>query len=332
MEVKMLSHRSGFAAILGRPNVGKSSLLNRLIGERLAAVSPKAQTTRRRFRGILSERVDGVAYQMVFIDLPGIHVPPASKLLNRYCLEEATDAMEGIDVFLHIIDAGREFLINDPSSDESLVVSTLQRALEANPTAKVIALINKVDLAGGESSGIVAGIRANLEKLGIAYTAILPVAIRKGLGLEPLLPLLRSSLPEHPPFYDEDTLSDENMRVIAAELIQEQLFLHLGEEIPYECAVEVEKYLEPAGNRKKTEIHAAIHVDRASQKQIVVGQGGEKIKEIGQAARLRIEAILGGGLVLKLFVKENIGWTKDVKRMERLGYALPKSNSARNER
>ena len=328
----MLSQRSGFVAILGRPNVGKSSLLNRLIGQRLAAVSPKAQTTRRRFRGILSERVDGTAYQMVFIDLPGIHVPPATKLLNRYCLEEATDALEGVDVFLHIIDAGREFLINDPSSDESLVVTSLKNALEANPTARAIALINKVDLAGGENSGIVAGIRASLEALGISYTAILPMAIRKNIGLEPLLPLLRTSMPEHPPFYDEDALSDENMRVIAAELIQEQLFLHLGEEIPYECAVEIEKYLEPSGGRKKTEIHAAIHVDRASQKQIVIGQSGEKIKEIGQAARLRIEAILGGGLVLKLFVKENLGWTRDLKRMERLGYALPKSNSPRNER
>lgn len=318
--------KSGFVAIVGRPNVGKSTLLNYLVGEHLAAVSPKAQTTRRRFRGIRNEDEGATHYQMIFIDMPGIHVPPESKLLNQFCLEEAVDALQDADIYIYMIDASREFLAEHPASDESLVIASLKRARARNPEAVLAVLANKVDIAGGAEAKVVENIRGQL--LGLGADIFIPTAVEKNTGLPELLNFLRANLPAHPPYYPTDIVSDENMRVIAAEQIQEQIYRNLGEEIPYECAVEIEKYQEPKGHLKKTEIHASIHVERNSQKQIVVGRGGEKIKEIGRAARERLEKLIGGGVVLKLFVKENPGWTRDKARMKRLGYVLPKSNES----
>ena len=313
--------RSGFIGILGRPNVGKSTLLNRIIGEKIAAVSPKAQTTRKRFRGILSkEFAQGSGYQMVFVDTPGLHVPPMGKALNEFCVSEAVDALEGVNAFLYIIDVSRELTLDKPGSDEEFVLQVLKEVWEREQVPVFIA-INKVDKQSRPIDQD--ALKNSLD--GIPIEAVLPLVAKTGKGTSQLVDFLLGSMPVHPPYFPTDIISDEKMRKIVAEMIQEQLFFHLGEELPYECAVEILEYLEPdKQHRRKTEIHATVHVNRFSQRAIVIGLGGEKIKSIGKSARATLEQLLAAPVVLKLRVKENPGWVRDRERMSRLGYVLPK--------
>lgn len=309
--------RCGLVAILGRPNVGKSTLLNAILGERIAAVSPKAQTTRRRFRGI---RTDGDT-QMIFVDTPGLHRAPKGKVLNEYCVAEALDASSDADVYVYVIDGSREYRPFDKESDEYFLLRALEKRIRDRPVPLFVVL-NKLDewQKGGRfaSQTILEEAIASLKP-----AAILPVSAKKAIGVEELVTSIAKLLPAGPFLFPEDELTDQNLRTIVGELIQEQLFWQLGAELPYSCAVEIERYSEPGEGRKFTEIDAVIHVDRESQKPMVLGKGGAKIKEIGRRSRESIEKLLGAKVVLKTFVKVSQGWTKDARRMSQLGYVLP---------
>lgn len=310
--------RTGFVAIIGRPNVGKSTLLNTLVGEKIAAVSPKAQTTRRRFRGIRTDETS----QMVFVDTPGLHRAPEGKKLNEYCVSEALDSLRDVDAYVYLIDGSRPFQPAKEDGDERFLISSLRRVLAAAPKPLYV-LLNKADVWGkGKANfGQQGDLAAALKDLPVE--AIYPVSAKTGDGLAPFLEALRAKLPAGPALFPADELTDQNMRTIAAELIQEKLFYFLGDELPYSCAVEIEKFVEPSETQRFPEIAAAIHVERESQKPMVIGKGGAKIKEIGQSARESIEKLMGGKVVLRLFVKVTPKWTKNAEQLKQLGYILP---------
>ncbi len=309
----------GFVALVGRPNVGKSTLLNTFIGEKIAAVSPKAQTTRRRFRGIRTDETS----QIIFVDTPGLHRAPEGKKLNEYCVAEALDSLRDVDAIVYIVDGSRPLRAGEADeSDERFLIESLKKTLARQPRPLYV-LLNKQDLwhkgAGHFSSQ--AAFNEALE--GLPVKRIFPVSAKTGEGLEPFLTELKAILPVGPALYPVDELTDQNLRTIVGELIQESLFYLLGEELPYSCAIEIEQYLEPTEKRRHPEIHAAIHVERESQKPMVIGKGGAKIKEIGVAARESIERLLGGKVVLKLFVKVTPKWSKNSEQLKLLGYVVP---------
>ncbi len=312
------NHRTGVIAIVGRPNVGKSTLLNHLIGEKLAAVTPKAQTTRKRFRGIRSEPDT----QMIFLDTPGVHVPPKGKALNQFLVHEALSGIEDADLVIYLLDGTREFRGMDPKSDEGFLLNSLKAKLEKH-TIPLIVTLNKSDLFGKEGKFTdQKSLRDILELLPV--TAFLPLSAKTGRGVEELLDLIRKNLPEGPALFPEDELTDQSLRSIAGELIQEQLFFQLGEELPYSCAVEIVRYEDPKEGKRLPEIEARIHVERDSQKAMVIGKGGQKLKEIGIRARQSIERVVDGKVVLRLFVTVTPDWTRQRSRLEQLGYTLPR--------
>lgn len=313
--------RCGFVALVGRPNVGKSTLLNALLGERLAAVSPKAQTTRRRFRGIRTEP----GRQIIFIDTPGLHKAPEGKRLNEYCVAEALDSLADADALVYIIDGSRPLRADKLDGDERFLIESLKAALAKKPRPLFV-LVNKQDIwKRGHFAGP-SEVKSLLSELDVSE--VFPISAKSGAGLDLFLASLRKILPEGPALYPEDELTDQNLRTIAAELIQEKLFYFLGDELPYSCAVEIEKWQDPSEGRSFPEIHAAIHVERESQKPMVIGKSGAKIKEIGQAARASIERIVGGKVVLRLFVKVTPKWTKNIEQLKQLGYSVPERGGA----
>ena len=314
----MSDFRCGFVALIGRPNVGKSTLLNSLVGEKLAAVSPKAQTTRRRFRGI---RTDGDS-QIIFVDTPGLHRAPEGKKLNEFCVSEALDALDGVDACVYLIDGSRPFQPENPLSDEYFLIESLKAALQKKPRPLFV-LLNKMDVweKGGGNFGSQSEFANSIRQL--PHEGIFPISAKSGEGLEPFLEAVKKVMPTGPALFPEDDLTDQNLRTIVGELIQEKLFYLLGEELPYSCAVEIERYDEPGESKRMPEIHAAIHVERESQKPMVIGKGGAKIKEIGVSAREAIEQLIGQRIVLRLFVKVTPKWTKNTEELKRLGYILP---------
>jgi GTP-binding protein Era len=314
----MSDFRCGFVALIGRPNVGKSTLLNSLVGEKIAAVSPKAQTTRRRFRGI---RTDADS-QIIFVDTPGLHRAPEGKKLNEFCVSEALDSLDGVDAAVYIIDGSRPFQPDNVLSDEYFLIESLTAALKKKPRPLFV-LLNKMDVwkTGEGNFTSQSDFAESIKKL--PATGVFPVSAKSGEGLDAFLEAVKKVSPIGPALFPEDELTDQSMRSIVGELIQEKLFYLLGEELPYSCAVEIERYDEPGEQRKMPEIHAAIHVERDSQKPMVIGKGGAKIKEIGINARESIEKLLGQKIVLRLFVKVTPKWTKNAEELKRLGYILP---------
>jgi GTP-binding protein Era len=318
--------RCGFVALVGRPNVGKSTLLNTLVGEKIAAVSPKAQTTRRRFRGIRSDADS----QINFVDTPGLHRAPEGKKLNEYLVAEALDSLRDVDAVVYLVDGSRPFKAAQPEdgaaeTDERFLIGSLKKSLAGAPKPLFV-LLNKKDLwqRGGARFGGQAEFLAALE--GLPVKEIFPVAAKGGEGLGPFLEALKASLPEGPALYPEDELTDQSLRNVVGELIQEKLFYLLGDELPYSCAVEIEKFQEPGESRRHPEILASIHVEKESQKPMVIGKGGAKIKEIGQTARESIERLLGQKVVLKLFVKVTPKWSRNAEQLRQLGYILPQDS------
>lgn len=310
----------GIVALLGRPNVGKSTLLNTLLGEKMAPVSPKAQTTRRSLRGIFNED----NYQIIFTDTPGLHHAPEGQKLNEVCVSEALSALSDADVFVYIIDGSRGFDPTRPDSDEGFIIKVLKEALKKRPIPLFIVL-NKMDLWQKGEKDFVGQEKLKRELAELPVTALYPLTAKTGEGLEPLLAEIRKNIPVGPALFDKDSLTDQSIRSLAGEFIQEQLFYLLGEEVPYSCAVEITRFAEPHDGKRMTEIDAAIHVEREGQKAMVIGKGGQKIKEIGQGARQSIEKLVGTKVVLKLFVKVTPRWSKDVEQLKLLGYILPKS-------
>jgi GTP-binding protein Era len=293
----MAAFRCGTVAIAGRPNTGKSSLLNKLVGEKVAIVSPKAQTTRRSLAGILTTP----ACQYIFVDLPGYqtrHVNVLNRALNRQAIDVALEC----DVVAFVVEAGR-FTAAD------------RQVLERIPASQpVVAVVNKVDLLKDRLQLLPFLDRLQKER---AFEAMVPVSARSGRNLPELLKVLEALLPEGPAAYPEDQLTDKDERFFAAEILREKLFQLLGEELPYRCEVAIESFKEEGRLRR---IEATIWVEKDSQKAIVIGKGGETLKRISSAARRDMERLFDGKVYLGVWLKVKKDWTGDTRLLRQLGY------------
>lgn len=292
-------HRCGFVALIGRPNVGKSTLLNLLVGAKVAIVTPKPQTTRTRLSGIKTLP----QAQLIFVDTPGIHYHPGP-LLSQRMVEAALRTLQDADVALFLVDAQRGVT----PADEEII-----QRLRGLPTP-VIVVVNKIDLIA----------RAALLPLLERVTALLPgreivpVSAVTGENTAELLNTAIASLPVSPALYADDELTDQSERVLAQEMVREQLFLQTQQEVPYATAVVVEEFSEK-GEKPVLFIRAVIYVERSSQKVIVIGERGVRLKQIGQAARLQLEAFFGCRIFLELFVKVARRWTNSPGMLKELG-------------
>lgn len=308
--------RSGFISIVGRPNAGKSTLLNTILGSKVSIVTPKAQTTREQVLGILTEKQG----QIVFVDTPGIHRAKKGGL-NEAMMGQVSEALEAPHLIWYVV---------DPSSALEHEAAVLE-LLEGCPSP-VILLLNKIDAVRSKAfeerlNAFEEELRVAMGERKIHLATSLRISAKEEKGLDSLLEMSWGALPEGPLYFsDPDQLSDRPTRYFVAERIREQLLLRLGEEIPYSCAVEIGTFQEPTAEGKGnglTRIEATIHVERESQKGIVIGKGGAKIKEIGQAARQEIEAFIGTPVFLGLKVKVLREWTRQAEALNRLGYHLP---------
>ena len=292
---------SGFVAIVGRPNVGKSTLLNYLLQEKIAIVSDKPQTTRNQIRGILSQDT----YQIVFIDTPGIH--RARDEINRYMVQAAKSTFQEVDLILFLVEASSSLGKGD---------RMIGQALE-NEETPVLLVVNKMDTVTEEEG------KAAVEQYrrGFPEAEVYPISALRGEGVESLLDRIVGSLPEGGPFFPVDQLADQPVRFLCAEMIREKVFNFTGEEIPYAVAVEIFSFKESAQDPLGLiSIDANLHVERSSQKGISIGKKGQMLKNIGTAARRDMEALLGTRVFLKLWVKVTKGWRNDPKSLRWLGY------------
>lgn len=304
--------RSGFVSILGLPNAGKSTLINELVGEKVAIVTRKPQTTRNRIHGVLE--IDAVkgkhpAAQIVFIDTPGVHKP--ASLLDKRMLQEVHDALEARDVVLHVVDVTRRqsSKADDPASEDSLI-----RKLIATLECPVFLVLNKIDAV--DEKATLLPLIAKLSALH-NYAEVFPISARSGDGLEPLIAKLIEYMPEGQRHFRKGQFTDQPERFLAAEIIREKILNLTGEEVPYSSAVVIEKFEEakrsaPQPGKPKpkplTRISAAIFCERSGQKAILIGKGGAMLKQIGIAARKELESFLGTQVHLELFVKVADDW------------------------
>lgn len=299
-------HRSGFVAVLGRPNVGKSTLMNAYLGQKIAIVSEKPQTTRNRLLGILTRR----DAQVIFVDTPGIHAPLHK--LGRYMVETAVRAIPDADVVLFMVDASLP-----PTGEDALVAEAIR---ERGGGLPVIVAFNKGDLLPSLESSYVEAYLAMLQPT--QPTAWLPISAVRGDNRDKLLELVIAHLPLGPRYYPEDQITDQQTRFIAAELVREAALRRLRQEVPYALAVVVDEF------KRRSEdmiyIGATIFVERDSQKGIIIGQGGKTLKDIGKTARTEIEKLVDTRVFLELWVKVRPKWRKKEDELNRLGYALPK--------
>ena len=300
-----MAFHSGFVCILGRPNAGKSTLLNALVGERLAIVTPKPQTTRNRILGIVQipKQKRKIGGQIVLIDTPGVHKPDTS--LGRKMMSEVREALEGCDLLLLIVDVTRKF-----SHDDQAVLDMAKKS-----GTPVFLLLNKIDLLRGQKDKLLPVIE-EYRKLH-AFEEIIPLSARKPEGLDVLLESVIKILPEGPKYFPEDQVTDQPARFMVAEIIREQVLLETSEEVPYATTVLVEQFEEGA---KLTRIAAAIYCEREGQKRILIGKQAQMLKKIGTAARLQIEKMVGTRVFLDLFVKVNPDWRQSHSFIEELDW------------
>ncbi|HRQ41948.1 MAG TPA: GTPase Era [Chloroflexota bacterium] len=290
--------KSGFVAVVGRPNVGKSTLMNAFLGEKVAIVSPKPQTTRQRQLGILTTEV----YQIVFMDTPGIMLPQHK--LDEFMVDTAVETLNDADVILWLVDASEPVGAGDRA---------IAARLEASPTPSILAM-NKADLLPA------AEVLPRTE----AYRALLPAAewilfsAQNGRGRDELLDMIVNALPEGPRYYPEDQVTDSYVRDMAAEFIREQIMRQLRDEVPYGTAVQILEFKERDSG--DVYISANIFVDRDTHKRIIIGKKGQQLKEIGAAARAQLEELVGGKVFLELWVKVEPKWRQNEKWLKRLGY------------
>lgn len=288
---------TGFVAIVGRPNVGKSTLLNRLVGQKISIVSRKPQTTRHRVTGVLTEGEN----QFIFVDTPGFQTRH-SNALNRTMNRTVTQVLADVDVVAFVIEAGRF----GPAD---------RKVLELIPQeAKVVLVINKVDLQEDKGQ-----LLPFIERMAAEhdFADIVPISAQRGNNAPELLRTLGKHLPIGEPVFGEDDITDRSERFLASEFIREKLFRLLGEELPYGMAVEIEKY-EQEGNLRR--IYAAIIVDKPGHKAMVIGKGGEHLKRISTEARLEMEKLFDGKIYLEVWVKVKSGWADDERALKSLGY------------
>ncbi len=290
--------KSGYIAIAGPPNAGKSTLLNFILGEKISITSKKPQTTRNRILGILHKKT----FQFIFVDTPGVHC--TKKEFNTRLVDEAMSVIGDADIILFIIDIKKRDL-----SSEQLIIKQLK-----NNKRPVILGLNKIDLV--KKQDILPVISEMSEKFN--FDTIIPVSAKTGIGVSDLVIAMESILPKGPPFFPKESITDVSERFIVAEIIREKVFRLTGQEIPYSTAVTIDSF-----NRKNKDlvvIFANIYIERNSQKGIIIGNKGEKLKNIGQEARKDIEVMLSTKVYLKLFVRVQKNWSSDTKAMKRFGY------------
>ena len=295
----MAPFKSGFISILGRPNIGKSTLFNRLLGDKIAIVAEKPQTTRNRILGI--KNVEGG--QFIFLDTPGIH--PARSELNQRMVRAAIASGQDAEVLLFLIEAAAPLIEKDQQMIESL------RGSSGVP----FLVINKIDLVRRKN---LLPIMDQYQKLH-PFKEILPISAITGEGIDILLDEILKVLPESPPYYPEDMVTDQTERFWVSEIIREKVIHQSYQEIPYSTAVTIEEFKEHP-EKKLVVIKGTIHVERDSQKKILIGKGGQKLKKIGEAGRKEVEAFLGIRVFLELWVNVEKNWTRDPHALNRLGY------------
>ncbi|MFN7834304.1 MAG: GTPase Era [Burkholderiaceae bacterium] len=293
--------RCGLIAVIGRPNVGKSTLMNALIGEHLSITSSKPQTTRHRVTGVLTKQLNDIPTQFVFIDTPGLQKTFTSAL-NTTMNKSATSTLKDADIILFVLECGK--------------LSAMDRKIaEMVPAgANLIAVVNKLDQLKDKAESLpflqqVSQLRE--------FTAIVPISAGSGFNLDRLLDVLQPLLPEQPFIFDEDSLTDRPERFLAAERIREKLFRLVGDELPYTSTVVIDKFEQEGALRR---IFATILIDRDTHKSIIIGRGGEKLKLISTQARQDLEKLFGGPVYLETWVKVRSGWADDPGQLRSLGY------------
>lgn len=297
MQEETVNFRCGFAAIIGRPNVGKSTLMNRILGQKISITSRKPQTTRHRILGINSTETS----QAIYVDTPGMHTQ-GKKAMNRYLNQAASTALKDVDVVLFVV-SGLKWTEEDQA--------VLERLKQGD--VPVILVVNKIDRLQKDT---LLPHLAHLSGL-MDFHTIVPLSAQTGESVENLEAEVEKLLPVAAPYYPDDQITDRSMRFIAAEIVREKLTRSLGQELPYEMTVEIEAY-ETEGNL--VTIHALIWVARPGQKAIVIGKGGAGLKKVGQEARVDLEKLLEQKVLLKLWVKVKEGWAADERALRSLGY------------
>ncbi len=293
-----MAHKSGFVNIIGNPNVGKSTLMNALVGERLSIITSKAQTTRHRIMGV----VNGEDFQIVYSDTPGI-IKPAYKL-QAAMMKFVEAALEDADIILYITDT-----VETPNKNQEFLDKLQQLNIP------IILVINKVDLSNQEKViQLVEQWKSMMPK-----ADVLPISALLGFNIDNLVKLIVDKLPEGPEYFSKDTLTDKTLRFFAAEIIREKILTNYKKEIPYSVEVEIEEYKE---SETIDRIRAIIYVDRESQKSIIIGSQGRMLKKVGTEARMELEAFLGKKVYLEIFVKVDPNWRNDERKLKRFGYPL----------
>ncbi|MDI1301045.1 MAG: GTPase Era [bacterium] len=290
--------RCGYVAIVGRPNVGKSTLLNHILGQKLSITSRKPQTTRHRILGIVTRN----STQTIYVDTPGIH-GEERKAINRYMNRAATAALRDVDLVLFVVD-GMKW-----TPDDELVMQKIKAV-----SVPVLLVINKVDEIA-DKEVLLPRIEELTKRYGFAE--VVPVSALGGHNVSQLQEIVAKRLPVSPPFFREDQITDRSPRFLAAEIVREKVMRQLGDEVPYELTVEIEEFKQEG---KLKRISALILVERDGQKAIVIGDGGQRLKRIGTDARLSMEKFFGGKVMLSLWVKVKGGWSDDERALKSLGY------------
>ncbi len=299
-----MSFHSGFVCILGRPNAGKSTLLNALVGEKLAIISPKPQTTRNRILGIINiakqkGRDEG---QIVLIDTPGVHRPDSS--LGRKMMSEVREALEGCDLILLLVDASRNW-----AAEDTFVLDLVKKS-----GTQVFLLLNKIDLLADKRNLL--PLMAQFQPLH-SFREIIPISALRKKGLDDLMACVVKALPNGPRYFPEDQITDQPVRFMASELIREQVLFQTREEIPHAVSVVVDQFEE---GEKLVRVAATVYCERDGQKAILLGKGGQMLKKIGTSARMDIEKMVGRKVFLELYVKVQPGWRESRQFVEELDW------------
>lgn len=291
-----MAHKSGFVNIVGSPNVGKSTLMNQLVGEKLSIVTSKAQTTRHRILGIVNDE----DYQIVFSDTPG--VVNASYKMHELMMDYVNTSLKDADILL---------FITDPKETQMNHKETLERIQKLR--IPVICLINKIDLSDQEKIAE----RINYWKELLPNAQVFPISALHGFNIDLIWDLIHENIPENPPYYDKEEISDRPMRFFISEIIREKIFVHCQKEVPYSTQIEIEEYLDEPDIVR---IRALIIVERDSQKGIIIGRGGEMLKRIGREARKEMEKFIGKKVFLEQYVKVDKDWRSTEAKLKKYGY------------
>lgn len=293
--------RCGFVAIVGRPNVGKSTLMNRILGQKVSITSRRPQTTRHQVMGVKTEG----DVQTIFVDTPGMHTMSRdrNRAINQFMNQAASQALRGVDCAVFIIDRTRW------TDEDDIVLKRLEKL-----DVPVILAVNKVDRLQDKKS-LLPWLKEVAGKL--EFAAIMPISAKHGTGVEALEQEVAGYLPASPHYFPDDHITDKSERFLAAELVREKVMRQLGDELPYQMTVEVEQFKDEG---RVIHIHALMLVEREGQKKILIGEGGERIKQIGRDARLEMERLFDAKVMLKLWVKVKRGWSDDARALKSLGY------------